>query len=256
MAKQRDSFAYHIAQSEDDLPLARAALLFARSEYPALSVEHYLAQLDTIAADAHSQLPPRADSFDKLRVINNCLFQQRGFKGNQSHYYDPCNSHLNAVLEHKLGIPITLSIIYLEIAWRLQLPLRGISFPGHFLVKLPVDEGVIVLDPFFEGVTLSEDDLHQRIKSLADSAAHAQASNPINVLGLLCAIDKRSILIRLLRNLKLIYQRREDYSRFLNVCDHLLMLDPDNAQEQHDREVALEQLGHSQNPQRKKPAAS
>lgn len=234
---EQDLFAHYAQQDEADFPLARTALLFARSEYQDLSVEDYLARLDTIAADIHSRLPPQADNLDKLRALNYCLFRQRGFRGNESDYYDPRNSYLNIVLDRKLGLPITLSIIYLEIAWRLQLPLQGIGFPGHFLVKLPVEDGIIVIDPFFEGITLDEDDLCKRIKSLAN-----QVSKGIDIIRLLSTADKRSILSRMLRNLKSIYQQREDFPRALNVCNHILLLEPDSAQDRRDRGLILEQL--------------
>ena len=234
----QDAFIHYTNRTETDLPLARTALLFARSEYPGLDIEAYLACLDTIAADVHSQLPTKPSRLDKLRALNYCLFQQRGFSGNETDYYDPRNSFLNDVLDRKLGIPITLSVIYLEVAWRLQLPLQGISFPGHFLVKLPLDDGLIVIDPFFSGITLDEADLHERMKLLVDQGT----LNDLDLISLLNATDKRGILIRLLRNLKAIYLQHEDLPRALNVCNHILSIAPHSAPERRDRGLVLEQL--------------
>ena len=234
----QETFAHCAKRPEADLPLARTALLFARSEYPELDIEAYLACLDTIATDVHSQLPAKASNLDKLRALNHCLFQQRGFSGNETDYYDPRNSFLNDVLDRKLGIPITLSVVYLEVAWRLQLPLQGISFPGHFLVKLPLDDGLIVIDPFFRGITLDEDDLYERMKLLVDLGN----VHELDLIDLLNATDKRGILIRLLRNLKTIYLQQDDLPRALNVCNHVLSLAPNSAPERRDRGLVLEQL--------------
>lgn len=231
-------FAHCARQAEENFPLARAALLFARNEYHDLDIDAYLACLDTIATEINGQLAPHADRLDKLRLLNDCLFHKHGFSGNETDYYDPRNSFLNDVIDRKLGIPITLSVVYLEIAWRLQLPLQGISFPGHFLVKLPIEDGLIVIDPFFNGMTLDENDLRERVKLLIEQNAPDQ----LDVLSLLQATDKRGILIRLLRNLKAIYQQQEDQLRVLNVCNHLLSLLPNSASERRDRGLVLEAL--------------
>jgi regulator of sirC expression with transglutaminase-like and TPR domain len=144
---------------EDELPLLAASLMVARDEYPELDTTEFerLAQSYATRAEtlgASSEAPMAA-----MRVINTLLFEELGFTGNTGDYYDPRNSYVNDVFERKLGIPISLAVIQLDLARRLGLPLEGVSFPGHFLVRLPVDGGLLVLDPFHKGRSLDADEL-------------------------------------------------------------------------------------------------
>ena len=224
-----------------ELPLAEAALLFARTEYPRLDVNAYLRRLDGIAAAVRERLPAAAGAVDTLRTLNRYLFKDYGLSGAGEDYYDPCNSFLNDVLDRRLGIPISLSVVYLEVAWRLGLPLEGVSFPGHFLVKLALGDGLIVLDPFFGGISLDEDDLRQRLGLLLAADA-ADVADSADLPELLHSADNRDILCRMLRNLKAIYHHQGDLERTLTVCNHILAAQPDSAVDLRDRGLTLEQL--------------
>ncbi|MEK7840950.1 MAG: transglutaminase-like domain-containing protein, partial [Pseudomonadota bacterium] len=189
--------------ADQDLSLAEAALLLAKDEYPGLDVDAYLARLDELATRVRVRLPEGANIEDTLVTMNQILFDELGFAGNVDDYYDPRNSFLNDVLDRKLGIPITLSILYMDIASRLGLELEGVSFPGHFLVKFSTEEGDVVLDPFSGGTPLTEEDLVERL----EEASGNEMIGGLSLNELLEATDKRDILVRMLRNLKGIYLR-------------------------------------------------
>jgi len=227
-----------LARPEDELDLAEAALLVAADEYPDLDVARYLHRLDELAAGVRRQLPAEPSFEDTLVALNDFLFEQQGFSGNTDDYYDPRNSFLNEVLDRKLGIPITLSILYMEIGRRLGLSLQGISFPGHFLVKTETDEGDVVLDPFLGGIVLSEEDLVQRLRDRFGEENAPRAP----LAPLLQAAGKKEILVRMLRNLKAIYVRDQRYDRALTVLDRILLIAPDLAEEVRDRAQLYERL--------------
>ncbi len=223
---------------EEELNLAEAALLMAADEYPDLDVTRYLHRLDELAAGVRRRLPPRPTFEDAVVALNDFLFDEQGFAGNTDDYYDPRNSFLNEVLDRKLGIPITLSILYIEIGRRIGLALHGLSFPGHFLVKTETDEGDIVLDPFLGGAVLSEEDLVQRLRD-----RFGEDNAPAAPLGpLLQAAGKKEILLRMLRNLKAIYINNQQYDKALTVLDRILLVAPDLAEEVRDRARLYEHL--------------
>jgi regulator of sirC expression with transglutaminase-like and TPR domain len=164
-------------------------------------------------------------------ALNRYLFEELGFRGNARDYYDPRNSFLNEVLDRKLGIPITLAIVYVEVGRRIGLALHGVSFPGHFLAKCPARDGVIVLDPYAGGASLSLEDLQQRLRTLRGGAAP-----PADIARhMLAAAGKKEILARMLRNLKGIYLERRDLPRALAAADRVIMLEPRAAEEYRDR---------------------
>ena len=147
---------------DDELPLLDTALLIARDEYPDLDAADYAAQVDTYADALRPALDRDLDLPARLTAINRYLFEEVGFAGNNVQYDDPRNSYLNDVVDRKLGIPISLAVIQIEVTRRLGLPLDGISFPGHFLVRLPVDDGILVLDPYNKGRPVSAEELRER----------------------------------------------------------------------------------------------
>ncbi len=227
-----------LERPEDDINLAEAALLMAADEYPSLDVSTYLQRLDELAAGVRGRLPADATFEDTVVALNEFLFEEQGFTGNTDDYYDPRNSFLNEVLDRKLGIPITLSILYIEIGRRIGLTFQGISFPGHFLVKSETDVGDIVLDPFSGGVALSEEDLVQRLRErFGEENAPSAPLAP-----LLQAAGKKEILLRMLRNLKAIYVNNEDHAKALTVIDRILIIEPDLADELRDRGQLYERL--------------
>jgi regulator of sirC expression with transglutaminase-like and TPR domain len=231
------TFSQCISVPEADLDLAHACLLIAQSEYPKLDVNAYLGQLDNLAAAVAMRLGSDKSPQSTLAAINQTLFEDQGFTGNSENYYDPCNSFLNHVLDRRLGIPISLSIIYMEIAHRLGLVLQGVSFPGHFLVKLPLPGGDIVIDPFFSGVTLNDLELMNRIVTLFGSYPA-----DLDLQNIMTGVGKKAILARMLRNLKNIYMQKGDYHRALSMSNNLMIVTPTSATEIRDRGVILEYL--------------
>ena len=153
----RQMFAQEARQPERDLDLARAALLVAKEQYPGIAVEQYLARLDQLAEEVKDRLADETAPLVVLEELTRCLFERNGFRGNKEAYYDPRNSFLNDVLDRRLGIPITLGIVMLEVGWRLRLPLEGVNFPHHFLVRFHGDALDLLIDPFESGRARYED---------------------------------------------------------------------------------------------------
>ncbi|HUF81033.1 MAG TPA: tetratricopeptide repeat protein [Burkholderiales bacterium] len=220
-----------VAAPEEEIGLAEAALVIAAHEYPGLDVHASLARLDDMAAALKRRLRADISPTETLIALNRYLFDELGFGGNAGDYYDPRNSYLNEVLDRRLGIPITLSLVYVEIGRRAGLALHGVAFPGHFLVKCILRNGAVVLDPYARGASLSLDDLQQRLKALRGGAMPASDM----VVHLLAAAGKKSILARMLRNLKVIYRERNDLPRALGAADRIIALEPAIAEEYRDR---------------------
>ena len=146
-----DRFAELMARDEAEIDLARACLLIAQDAYPGLDVDGYLGEIERLAARLRGRLPQSQDAGERVAALNQFLFDDLGFSGNADHYYDPRNSYLNEVLDRRTGIPLTLSVLYLEIGRRVGLALEGVSFPGHFLVRLQLRGAMLVFDPFSGG---------------------------------------------------------------------------------------------------------
>ena len=237
--------AFEIAVRQDDtrIDLARACLLIAQDAYPGLDVERYLAEIDGLAIRLRSRLPDRGGAEAKVMVLNQFLFGDLGFVGNTRDYYDPRNSYLNDVIDRKTGIPITLAIVYMEVGRRIGLPLAGVSFPGHFLVRLKLRSGTLVLDPFSGGTPLAEDELRERLQRVIPDGATDNV--PVADLPLdqfLEPATKRQILARLLRNLKGIYRETDKPERLLEVLNRMLVVSPDASAELRDRGYAYQRL--------------
>jgi len=236
----RERFAQLVSGPEEELDLAEAALLIAQEEHPELDVAAYLRRLDGLAAAVRARLPEAPEPADIIHSLNIQLFGEEGLAGNESEYYDPRNSFLNEVLDRKRGIPITLSVIYLEVGRRLGLPLAGVGFPGHFLVKYSGADGELVLDPFAGGVTLSREELAQKLRRMYGDANPFLAQIP----QLLAPASKKEILLRMLHNLKGIYLQQNDFTRALAAIDRILLVTPDLAMEVRDRGAVHQRLGH------------
>jgi regulator of sirC expression with transglutaminase-like and TPR domain len=237
--------AFEIAVRQDDtrIDLARACLLIAQDAYPGLDVERYLAEIDGLAIRLRSRLPDRGGAEEKVMALNQFLFGDLGFVGNTRDYYDPRNSYLNDVIDRKTGIPITLAIVYMEVGRRIGLPLAGVSFPGHFLVRLKLRSGTLVLDPFSGGTPLAEDELRERLQRVIPDGATDNV--PVADLPLdqfLEPATKRQILARLLRNLKGIYRETEKPERMLDVLNRMLVVAPDANGELRDRGFVYHKL--------------
>jgi regulator of sirC expression with transglutaminase-like and TPR domain len=229
------------ALGDDELPLLDTALLIARDEYPDLDHREYSAEIDGYVNALRPQLDRDIDLPARLTAINRYLFEDLGFAGNHNQYDDPRNSYLNQVLDRKLGIPISLAVIQIELTRRLGLPLDGISFPGHFLVRLPVDDGILVMDPFNKGRPVSAEELKER------ASPHLGGLPPDDhqLLEILAPATHRMILTRMLRNLKGLYLDSADWERVARSADRLLKLSPDTAEALRDRGLAYRELGYA-----------
>jgi regulator of sirC expression with transglutaminase-like and TPR domain len=238
MTTAPDRFEQFAANPTEPLDLSLGALLIAQDEYPDLPIEDYRARLNEFSRCIGARLSTNAGVEERLLRLNDFLFDEQGFSGNPDDYYDPRNSFLNDVLDRKLGIPISLSVLYLDVGRRLQLPLEGVSFPGHFLVKLPTVEGDMVLDPYAGGAPLSEEDVLERLEELSGQPSPGRERLP----ELLLTAGHRDILVRLLRNLKSIYAHRELWQRALTATCRLLTLEPYLPEEVRDRAAFYEKL--------------
>ena len=220
-----------LVQSDEEFPLLETAISLAQDEFPALDIEQVLGEVDLLAARLKRRLMPQAEPLDKLRELNQFFYQELRFAGNVNHYDDPHNSFLNMVLTRRLGIPISLAVLWLELGQSIGLKVHGVGFPGHFLVKLDLtypQEGHVVIDPF-SGESLSRDDLAER---LIPWLPGAQAGKPQAVSDEALAFhlepaEPRDIIARMLRNLHEIYRRQGDDERLLKVRARLTVLLPE-----------------------------
>jgi len=225
------------------IELARACLLIAEDAYPGLDVEKYITELERLALRLRSRLPPSAGAEDKLIALNQFLFDDLGYTGNAEDYYDPRNSYLNDVIDRRTGIPITLGVIYMELGRRIGLPLEGVSFPGHFLVRLRIRGGVLVLDPFAAGEPQAEDDLRERLQRVIPEGARGRLpASDLPLEHFLEPASNRQILARLLRNLKAIYRETDQPARLLEVLDRMLLVAPEASAELRDRGLVYQRL--------------
>lgn len=227
-----------MGRPDDDIDLAEAALLVAAEEDPELDIPGYLGQLDALAETLRRRLAPDLPVQQQIEALNRYLFEELGFRPNPADYYDPRNSFLNDVLDRRLGIPLTLSIVYIEVGRRLGLPLSGVSFPGHFLVRCAVSGGMVIIDPYSSGISLSIEDLRDRLKLLKGDDVPSEEQ----VAAMLGAAAKSDVLVRMLRNLKAIYANRGDLERALSCSQRILLIAPDNADELRERAALYLQL--------------
>jgi regulator of sirC expression with transglutaminase-like and TPR domain len=208
--------------ADQDISLLSAALLVAKDEYPSLACREYESRVDEYVSRLERQLPSNAGEAIRLSQLNAFLFEELGFAGDEHDYFDPRNSYLNEVLDRRLGNPISLAIVQITLAQRLKLPLEGVSFPGHFLVRMPLDGGIVVLDPFHRGRTLDLPELRRR----ARSELSAREIDDQRLASLLEPASHRAILTRMLRNLRLGYLQNETWDKALRCTDRIVTLDP------------------------------
>jgi regulator of sirC expression with transglutaminase-like and TPR domain len=233
--RTRQTLARLLQGPEGALDLAVGALLIAQEEYPELDVGQYLARLDAMAGQIAARLVPGSSPREVIAGLNRYLFEELGFHGNADRYYDPRNSFLNEVLDRRTGIPITLSTVYMELGRRLEFPLLGVGFPGHFLVKYASGGTEIILDPFHRGTILSHEACAERLRRMYGDRIAFEAS-------LLLPVGPRQILGRMLTNLKAIYLQSHQYAKALAAVERLLLLAPDAPQELKARAVLLAHL--------------
>ena len=234
-----DQFRDIVTGHDENINVADAALIIAQNENPVLDPAQPVRRLDAMAEDFRIRcggIPP----LDRLiPELNSYLFEELGFRGNIDSFNDPRNSYLDQVLERRLGIPITLSLVYMEMGRRLGLPVHGISFPGHFLIRVGMGRSGIVLDPFAEGIRLDREELLRRVEN-----ASGDRRRNWDMDELLQPATNREILSRILRNLKNIFFDREDYRRALDCVNFALVIAPGASSEIRDRAYIHDQLQH------------
>jgi regulator of sirC expression with transglutaminase-like and TPR domain len=234
-----DYFAL-LVQDDEGFPLLEATASVAMDEYPDLAVQEVLGEVDQLLSRLRRRLPPDASPLQRLRMLNQFYFQDMGFGGNVNHYHDPDNSHLNVVLHTRRGIPITLAVLWLELAQGIGLKARGVNFPGHFMVKVNLPQGQVVIDPF-NGQSLSREELSERLEPFKRQQGLVDDFDiPVGLY--LQSAPPRDILARVLRNLKEIHRTQEDWPRLIAVLDRLIVLLPQAWSEVRDRGLAWAEL--------------
>jgi regulator of sirC expression with transglutaminase-like and TPR domain len=219
-----------LVQSDEQFPLLEAAASLAQDEYPELDIQEVLDQVDQLGSRLKQRLPADAGALQKLRLLNKFFFEEQGFSGNLNNYYDPDNSYLSVVLRTRRGIPISLAVLWLEIAQSIGLRAQGVGFPGHFLVKVRLPyphEGQVVIDPF-TGESLGKEDLSERLVPLhAESGllSSGQVSDEL-LKHYLRAATPREVVARMLRNLEEVYTSHQDAERLAMVRQRLAVLLP------------------------------
>jgi regulator of sirC expression with transglutaminase-like and TPR domain len=226
VTEPQDRFSRLVSGPDASVDLAEASLLIASGEYPDLDVARYLERLDEMGREVRGRLPE--GSGPALDCLNAYLFGEEGFRGNLEDYYDPRNSFLNDVMDRRTGIPITLSTVYIEVARRAGLGVFGVGLPGHFLVGAEAAGRAVLVDPFHGGAVLSEADCQKRLDRVFDGRVRLGP-------GMLAPCPRKGILARMLRNLKVIYVKVDDYPRALRTIDLLLRLEPRSAEDLRDR---------------------
>jgi regulator of sirC expression with transglutaminase-like and TPR domain len=237
-APARAEFMRIAALEDDQVDLASAALAIAAEEYPDLDAAHYHAELDRLAAGARPSVRSRLDNpFAFIDALNQWLFRDMGFRGNKEEYFDPRNSYLNEVIDRRRGIPITLSIVYMEVARRLGFPLEGVGFPGHFLVRHGGSGRSILIDPYHAGEIVLPEDCRTRLRAVYGREVEMEPR-------FLEAVNKRQILARMLSNLKNIHVKAGDWPRALAALDRLVALAPAEPHLRRDRGLVRAQMHH------------
>lgn len=239
-----------LVAEDASLPLLEAAISIAQDEFPLLDVQAVLAEVDALGAKLRARIPADSSPAHKLRWLNAYFYQELGFAGNVNHFYDVHNSYVHQVLVRRRGIPITLGLIYAELAGQIGLLARGLCFPGHYLVKLRLSEGEAVLDPF-TGLSLTREHLEELLTPLRhglepdgreDAGKGRTGASPISLGAYLQAATPRETLVRMLRNLKDIHRSHLDWPRVLNVMQRLVLLLPQDPAERRDRGQAYEHV--------------
>jgi len=229
-----------LVAEDESLPLTEAALSLAQDAFPDLDMPAVLAELDELVVRARRRMPEDADVRQKVDALNRYFFRELGFSSNLNDYYDPDNSHLNVVLRRRRGIPISLAVIYLEMAEQLGLPVRGVSFPGHFLLRVSAGGHDLMLDPT-TGQTLSEVQMVEMLEPYVQRVGESIGS-ALRVL--LQPATRREIVVRMLRNLKSIYLQTERWQRLLAVQQRLVIVLPESIEEVRDRGFAYARLDY------------
>jgi regulator of sirC expression with transglutaminase-like and TPR domain len=232
----RQAFYRETQQPDHQINLAKAALYLAQEEYPELDPDAYLKALDDMAEKITASLPAELYPLRIIRSINRYLFEELKFAGNADDYYDPRNSYFNQVIDRRSGIPITLSLVYLEIAKRINFPMVGVGMPGHFLIRPVAKDMEVFVDPFHQGEVMFPADCQERLSQIYGKPVELQPR-------FLETVTPRQFLVRMLNNLKMIYLNQRDLEKAVSIIERILLLMPDAVLEQRDRGLIYYRLG-------------
>lgn len=234
--RSRQYFYQEINQPDEKINLANAALYIAQEEYPDLDPAEYLNALDTMALEVQERMSPEPYPLRIIQSINQYLYDDLGFSGNTTDYYDPRNSFLNEVIDRRTGIPITLSLIYLEVARRINFPMVGVGMPGHFLIRPEFEDVAIFVDAFERGNIIFAQDCQKRLNDIYGEPVELQQE-------FFAPVTSRQFLVRMLSNLKIIYLNREEWEKALAAVERILLLFPGLPLELRARGLIHYQLG-------------
>jgi regulator of sirC expression with transglutaminase-like and TPR domain len=238
-----DYFA-SLVERDVEFALFEAAISVAQDEYPELDVQTVLSEVDQLLSRVRRRIAADTGAVQKLRILNQFFFQDLGFAGNVNDYYDPDNSFIHILLHTRRGIPITLAVLWMELAQGLGLSVRGVGFPGHFLVKVNLPMGQVVIDPM-DGKSLSREQLSERLEPYRrNSGLLDELETPLGLY--LQTAPSRDIIARMLHNLKEIHKAQSDWVRLLAVQERLIVLLPESWTEYRDRGLVHAQLGHTE----------
>lgn len=226
-----------LSQPDEEINLAQAALLIATDEYPTLDIAAYLRKLDEMGEEARERVELGRSPAEKIELLNQYFFEDLHFTGNEEFYYEPHNSYLNNVIDRHTGLPITLSVVYLEVGRRAGLPLFGVGLPGHFIVKLQDGDDEIFIDPFHGGEILDE----YGMLHLVQETYHARVQLHREWVA---AVGAKYVLTRILNNLRSIFVQKENHERALLVIEKLLVLQPYSEENLRDAGLLAYRLGH------------
>ncbi|MBD0301506.1 MAG: SirB1 family protein [Tolypothrix sp. T3-bin4] len=236
ISSARQNFYQEIQQPDENIDLAKAALYIAQEEYPDIDVDQYLNVLDTMATEAKKRLPIGRYPLRVIQNLNQYLYDDLGFAGNKKDYYDPRNSFFNDVIDRRLGIPITLALVYIEVARRDDFPMVGVGMPLHFLIRPDIPDMEIFVDAFNNGEVMFAQDCQQRLSQIYQQNVTLQPE-------FLVAVNHRQFLVRMLTNLKYIYLKQQDIEKAIAAVEKILLLLPDMISELRDRGLLYYQLG-------------
>ena len=236
LSSARQNFYQETQKPDECIDLAKAALYIAQEEYPEIDTEKYINILDWMGEELSTRLPATKYPLRIIQNINEYIYDDWGFQGNNNDYYDTRNSFLNQVIDRRVGIPISLSLIYLEVARRIDFPMVGVGMPGHFLIRPDFEDMDIFVDTFNRGEILFSQDCQDRLNQIYQQNVNFKPEY-------LTTVSKRKFLERILNNLKIIYVHQQDLEKALAAVERKLILFPDSSIEIRDRGLLLFHLG-------------
>jgi regulator of sirC expression with transglutaminase-like and TPR domain len=239
--QQLDYFTSLVAEDEH-FPLTEAAIAIAQHAYPDLIVQNVMDELDLLGDKLKHRISKEMPGLQKLQLLKSYFYKDLGFGPNRNDYYDPDNSYIHSVLQTRRGIPISLALIFMELGQQIGLPIKGVSFPNHFMIRISLPQGEVIMDPL-TGTSLSKQELQEMLDPYLDAQGY-RGEYQLPLAAFLRSSSPREILSRFLRNLKAIYTQHDRWERLLGIQQRLVILLPEALEEVRDRGLALAQLDY------------